>query len=56
VLSMKQTNYFRGAAALPIMVSVISVVALRFGFDPFDMSGIHIIFLIFGAVPYIVSR
>jgi energy-converting hydrogenase Eha subunit A len=48
------TNYFRAAAALPILVSAISIVALRFGFDPLDMSGIHIIFLIYGAVPYII--
>jgi hypothetical protein len=51
---IKQTNYFRAAAALPIVVSAIWIVALRFGFDPLDMSGIHIIFLIYGGVPYII--
>jgi hypothetical protein len=35
---IEEINYFRAAAVLPIVVPLIWVVALRFGFDPLGMS------------------
>ena len=35
---IKEINYFRAAAALRIVVPLIWVVSLRFGFDPLGMS------------------